>query len=518
MNKRQRDNERVLIFDTTLRDGEQSPGFSMNIKEKLEFARQLQRLGVDVIEAGFPISSDGDFEAVKAVAQAIEGPQICGLARAMVKDIDRCWEAVQHSKNPRIHTFIATSDVHMEKKLKKTQDEVREMAVKAVKHACKYTENVEFSTEDAARTDRDFICEVIEAAIDAGATTINVPDTVGYSNPWEFGALIEHIMEVVPNIDLAILSVHCHNDLGMAVPNSLAAVLNGARQIECTINGIGERAGNTSLEEVVMNIRTRPDSFPYVTRIKTDQIYPTSRLLTRFTGIAVQPNKAIVGANAFAHEAGIHQDGVLKERTTYEIMSPESVGWMGSSMVLGKHSGRHAFVTRMKELGFELEGDVLEKSFEAFKELADIKKTVFDEDLIALVDSQTREADQDGYRLDDLTLTVDKTAINSASVVIVKNGESYKGEGKGDGALDAAFSVIKELTGMQDAVLIDYHVGAITLGTDAQGSATVMLHLGEKKAVGRGTDTDVLRASVKAFLNALNRLEMDAPASRTPAV
>ncbi|MBZ0258651.1 2-isopropylmalate synthase, partial [bacterium] len=391
-------NDKIIVFDTTLRDGEQSPGFSMNIKEKIEFAFQLKRLGVDVIEAGFPISSEGDFEAVKAVAKQVDGPQICGLARALEKDIDRCWEAVQYSKNPRIHTFIATSDVHREKKLKKTEAQVRDMAVKAVKHARQYTDNVEFSTEDAARTGREYICTVIEAAIDAGAKTINVPDTVGYSNPWEFGALIEYIFEHVPNVNDAVISIHCHNDLGLAVPNSLAAVRAGARQIECTINGIGERAGNASLEELVMNIVTRQDCFPYHVDIKTDQIYPTSRLLTRFTGIGVQPNKAIVGANAFAHEAGIHQDGVLKERTTYEIMSPESVGWSGSSMVLGKHSGRHAFVTRIQELGFHLEDKEIEEAFNSFKDLADLKKTVFDEDLIAIVGSQSQSEENWKYK------------------------------------------------------------------------------------------------------------------------
>lgn len=505
-----KDPEKILIFDTTLRDGEQSPGFSMNIREKVEFAHQLKRLGVDIIEAGFPISSEGDFESVKAIAQKVEGPQICGLARALEKDIDRCWEAVQYSKNPRIHTFIATSHVHLEKKLRKSRAQVREMAVKAVQHARKYTENVEFSTEDAARTDRDYICEVIEAAIDAGAATINVPDTVGYSNPWEFGSLIEYIMDKVNNIDLAILSVHCHNDLGMAVANSLAAVLKGARQVECTINGIGERAGNTSLEEFVMNVKTRPDCFNFATKINTEQIYPTSRLLTRFTGIGVQPNKAIVGANAFAHEAGIHQDGVLKERTTYEIMSPESVGWSGSSMVLGKHSGHHAFVTRMRELGFNLEGEELESAFTAFKELADRKKTVFDEDLIALVDEQTRQFEDERYQLEDLVITiVDHDQHPSAKVKLTCDGEAKEGSGVGDGALDAAFTVIKELTGMTEVTLTDYNVNAVTRGADAQGSATVSLRLDNRTAVGRGVDTDVIRASVKAFVNALNRLATD---------
>ncbi|MFB3784932.1 MAG: 2-isopropylmalate synthase [bacterium] len=498
--------EKIIIFDTTLRDGEQSPGFSMNMKEKIEFAQQLKRLNVDIIEAGFPISSPGDFDSVKAIAQQVEGPQICGLARALEKDIDRCWEAVQYSKRPRIHTFIATSQVHMEKKLKKTRKEVRDLAVQAVQHARKYTDNVEFSTEDAARTERDYICEVVEAAIDAGATTINIPDTVGYSNPWEFGDLIAYIFEKVPNVHQAIISVHCHNDLGLAVANSLAAIRNGARQVECTINGIGERAGNASLEETVMNIKTRQDFFPFHTDVNTEQIYPASRMLTRFTGIAVQPNKAIVGANAFAHEAGIHQDGVLKERTTYEIMRPSAVGWTGSSMVLGKHSGRHAFVARLSELGVTLEGPALENAFNAFKELADRKKTVFDEDLIAIVDEQTRSVEQARFVLQDLFIKIGPDMKPSATVRIQANGETLEGSGTGDGALDAAFSIIKQLTGMQEAVLVDYSVGAVTVGTDAQGSARVVLKKNNREAVGRGTDTDVIRASVKAFLNAVNRL------------
>lgn len=497
---------KIIIFDTTLRDGEQSPGFSMNLDEKLEFAYQLKRLGVDVIEAGFPISSEGDFEAVKTIAQKVEGPQICGLARAMTKDIDRCWEAVQYSKNPRIHTFIATSSIHVEKKLRKSRKEVRDIAVNAVKHAKKYTDNVEFSTEDAARTDKDYICEVVEATIDAGATTINIPDTVGYSNPWEFGALIEYMFEKIPNIHQAIISVHCHNDLGLAVANSLAAIQKGARQVECTINGIGERAGNASLEEFVMNVKTRQDCFKFDLGINTEQIYPTSRMLTRFTGIAVQPNKAIVGANAFAHEAGIHQDGMLKERTTYEIMSPQSVGWTGSSMVLGKHSGRHAFVTRVKELGFELDQEKLEKAFKAFKDLADLKKTVYDEDIIALVDEQSRSTEVGRYVLEDMFISIDKNQKPTASIRIKDNGSMIEGSGTGDGALDAAFSVIKNLTHTEDAVLVDYHVGAVTLGTDAQGSANIILRKEDREAVGRGTDTDVIRASIKAFLNAVNRL------------
>ncbi len=497
--------EKIIIFDTTLRDGEQSPGFSMNLQEKIEFARQLKRLGVDVIEAGFPISSRGDFESVKAIAQQIEGPQICGLARARAEDIDRCWEAVKYSSNPRIHTFIATSDIHVEKKLRKTREQVKEIAVRAVEHAKAYTDNVEFSTEDAARTEWDYICEVVEAAIDAGATTINIPDTVGYSNPWEMERLFRYIFANVSNIDRVIVSCHCHNDLGLAVANSLAAVRAGARQVECTINGIGERAGNASLEEVVMNLRTRKDFFGFETGIDTSQIYPTSRMLTRFTGVSVQPNKAIVGANAFAHEAGIHQDGVLKERATYEIMTPQSVGWTGQGMVLGKHSGRHAFRKRLEELGFCLGEEQLEEAFQRFKELADLKKTIFDEDLISIVEQQARAADLGRYTLRDLRIEIDKRGPR-ATVVLGCNGETLEGSGTGDGGLDAAFSVIKKISGLEDSSLISYNCSSVTQGTDALAQATVRLLRNEKDEVGKGTDTDVLRASVKAFVDAINRL------------
>lgn len=502
--------ERIIIFDTTLRDGEQSPGFSMNLQEKIEFARQLQRLGVDVIEAGFPISSPGDFESVKTIAEQIEGPRICGLARARTEDIDRCWEAVKVSSRPRIHTFIATSDVHVEKKLRKTREQVKEIAVKAVERAKSYTDNVEFSTEDAARTDWDYICEVVEAAITAGATTINIPDTVGYSNPWEMERLFRYVFENVSNINQAVVSCHCHNDLGLAVSNSLAAARAGARQIECTINGIGERAGNASLEEVVMNLRTRRNFFGFETGINSGQIYPTSRMLTRFTGVSVQPNKAIVGANAFAHEAGIHQDGMLKERTTYEIMTPESVGWTGQGMVLGKHSGRHAFRNRLEELGFRLKDKELQHAFERFKELADLKKTIFDDDLIAIVEQQTRSAELGRYILRDLRIEIDKSGPR-ATVVLSCNGDTLEDSGTGDGGLDAAFSVIKKITGLEESRLVSYNCSSVTSGTDALGQATIALCHEEKEVVGRGTDTDVLRASVKAFVDAVNRLVLAQP-------
>ncbi|HSH68656.1 MAG TPA: 2-isopropylmalate synthase, partial [Deferrisomatales bacterium] len=375
----------VTIFDTTLRDGEQSPGASMNTEEKLRVARALERLGVDVIEAGFPISSPGDFEAVKLIADKVRGLQVAGLARTGIGDIDRAWEALKGGANPRIHTFIATSPIHMEHKLRLTPDQVLEQAVAAVKHACRYTSNVEFSAEDAVRSDLEFLCRVVEAVIDAGAATVNIPDTVGYAIPSEFAEMIRSIMERVPNAEKAVFSVHCHNDLGLAVSNSLAAVQAGARQVECTINGIGERAGNTSLEEVVMSLRTRPDFLPYDTRVDARHLYPASRLVSLVTGLPVQPNKAIVGANAFAHEAGIHQDGVLKEKTTYEIMTPESVGVPTNELVLGKHSGRHAFREKLKALGYELDDEQIQTAFEAFKVLADKKKVVYDEDIEALI-------------------------------------------------------------------------------------------------------------------------------------
>ena len=497
--------ERIIIFDTTLRDGEQSPGFSMNLAEKLELARQLARLGVDVIEAGFPISSPGDFESVKTVAQQVEGPEICGLARAMPKDIDRCWEAVKYSARPRIHTFIATSPVHVEQKLKKEYAAVKQIAIDAVKRAKEHTDSVEFSTEDAARTERDYICEVVEAAIEAGATTINLPDTVGYSNPWEYGEMVAHVIANVPNSDRAVISVHCHNDLGLAVANSLAAVRAGARQVECTINGIGERAGNASLEEFVMNVATRRDCFDFETGVRTELIYPLSRMLSRFTGVECQPNKAIVGANAFAHEAGIHQDGVLKERTTYEIMSPKSVGWTGENLVLGKHSGRHAFKTRLEALGLALVDEQFEQAFEGFKVLADKKKTIYDEDLFVLCDAHDGNG-KDRFALDEMIITTDGRE-PKARIVLEKDGQLSAAEGTGDGPLDAAFSVVKQLTGTEDSVLTDYNVSALSRGTDAQGNARVAIRLGNRSASGRGTDTDVIKASVIAFVDAVNRLQ-----------
>jgi len=497
--------DRVIIFDTTLRDGEQSPGASMNLSEKLEVARALQALKVDVIEAGFPISSPGDFESVKTVAREIKGPAVAGLARANDKDIDRCWEAVQHSDRPRIHTFIATSDIHIEKKLKKTREQVIDLAVRAVARAKGYCDDVEFSCEDAARSDRDYLCKIVEAVIEAGAKTINIPDTVGYSNPWEFGELIRHLIEKTPNSSKAIFSVHCHNDLGLAVANSLAALKAGARQAECTINGIGERAGNASMEEIVMNLRTRKDYFGLECAIDTTQIYRASRLVSSVTGIMVQRNKAVVGENAFAHEAGIHQDGIIKHRQTYEIMTPESVGWKGTSMVMGKHSGRNAFTKRLKELGFELSQESLEKCFEQFKVLADKKKTIYDADLIAIAEDQAY-AYPEKYRLEYIQTTSGNTTVPTAMVKIKRGEEILQGAATGDGPVDAAYEAIKTLTGTTSK-MVHFSIQSITGGTDAVGEVLVTLEEDGRRVTGRGHNTDVIVASALAYVDALNRLE-----------
>lgn len=437
--------QHVRIFDTTLRDGEQSPGNTMNIQEKLRVAQQLETLGVDIIEAGFPIASQGDFEAVQQIARVIKNSQIAGLARANNTDIDRAWEAIKDAALPRIHTFISTSDIHLEHQLRKTRDEVLKIAIKAVERSRSYTPVVEFSAMDATRSDRDYLCKVFSEVIAAGATTINVPDTVGYSVPAEFGDLIRYIVEHVPNIDEATISIHCHNDLGLAVANSLAAVENGARQVECTLNGIGERAGNASLEEIVMVLRTRQDLFAADTRIVSEKIYPSSRLITSITGVAVQPNKAIVGANAFAHESGIHQDGLLKNKTTYEIMTPESVGMKQSLLVIGKHSGRHAFRSRAEELGFTLNDEELNKAFMRFKELADKKKEVFDEDIEALIAEEVLRAPEQ-FKFLNLTVCSGTVAFPSATVEMEVRGEIIKKAAFGDGPVDAAFQAIREIT------------------------------------------------------------------------
>lgn len=497
--------DKVKFFDTTLRDGEQSPGFSMNIPEKLRMARQLEKLGVDIIEAGFPIASPGDFEAVKLIAESTKKSQVAGLARANQKDIDRAWEAIKDAQNPRIHTFISTSDIHLAHQLRKSREEVLEMAIAAVKRAKSYTENVEFSAMDATRSDRDYLCQVIEAAIDAGATTVNIPDTVGYTIPSEFADLIRYIREKVPNIERAVISVHCHNDLGLATANSLAAVLNGARQVESTINGIGERAGNTSLEEVVMILYTRRDYAQLETSITTEEIYNTSKLLSRITGIGVQPNKAIVGSNAFAHESGIHTDGLLKEKITYEIMTPESVGVKKSTIVLGKHSGRHALKDELKKRGYELSEEDLNKVFIRFKELADKKKNLYDEDLETIAAEIVLRA-PDKYKLINMNVVSGSFAIPTATVQMEVDGEQIKDVGMGDGPVDASFKTIAKITNTKSK-LLKYSVDSITGGTDAQGVVTVRLEEDGKEIVGRGAHNDIIMASALAYINALNRLE-----------
>jgi 2-isopropylmalate synthase len=500
--------DRVIVFDTTLRDGEQAPGFSMNVVEKLEMARQLARLNVDVIEAGFPISSEEDFEAVREVAKTVgqldSPPAICGLSRVGLGDIDRCWEAVRHARKPRIHTFVATSDIHLKYKLRRSRAEVLKAAIQAVKHARGYCEDVEFSPEDASRSDFDYMCEVLEAVIDAGARTINIPDTVGYSVPWEWGERIARIRERVRNSDRAVLSVHCHNDLGQAVANSLAAIHAGARQVECTINGIGERAGNASLEEIVMALRTRRDLFTVDTRVRTEEIYRTSKLLSHVTGVHVQPNKAVVGENAFAHEAGIHQDGVLKEKLTYEIMRPEDIGRSSNKLVLGKHSGRHAFKIRLKDLGVDLEGADLDKAFRRFKDLADKKKEVYDEDLLAIASDELRELPET-YVLDYLHFVSGTGFIPSAMVRLKREGQTFQDSGTGDGPVEAVYSAIEAITGVKGR-LLDYNLRAVTQGRDAIGDVTVKVDFDSTVVVGKGSSTDVIEASARAYLNAINRL------------
>jgi len=497
--------DRVIIFDTTLRDGEQSPGASMNAAEKMRIAIQLEKLGVDVIEAGFPAASEGDFEAVSQIAGRLKKSEVAGLARATKPDIDRAWQAIRNAARPRIHTFIATSDIHLEYKLKMSRDEVIRAAVEAVAYAKSLTDNVEFSAEDGSRSDRDYLCRVFEAAIAAGASTVNLPDTVGYAIPGEFAELVRHIKQHTANIDKAVLSVHCHDDLGLATANTLAAIHNGARQAEVTINGIGERAGNTSLEEVVMALHTRANFLKSGTRIKTEYIYPTSRLVSMITGLLVQPNKAIVGANAFAHEAGIHQDGILKNPMTYEIMKPETIGLSASKLVLGKHSGRHALRTQLKDLGYDLSDEELNLVFGKFKELADKKKHVMDEDLEAIVtEGILRTADV--FVLDYLHVTAGTTVLPMASVRLKINGRPVQDAGYGNGPIDAAYNTIAKLTGTSSE-LMRFSISALTGGTDALGEVTVRLRENGLLALGKGADPDIITASAKAYINGLNRLE-----------
>ncbi len=503
--------EKLIIFDTTMRDGEQSPGASMTKEEKLRIARQLERMRVDVIEAGFPAASDGDFDAVQAVAGIIRDSTVCGLARANELDIRRCGEAVRGAKSPRVHTFLATSPIHMEKKLRMEPSQVIEQAVRAVQQARGYTDNVEFSPEDAGRSDIDFLCRILERVIKAGATTINIPDTVGYTLPEHFGGLIRTLRERIPNSDKVIWSVHCHNDLGLAVANSLAAVLNGARQVECTVNGLGERAGNAALEEIVMAVRTRQDMFGCDTAIDTTQIVPASRLVSGITGFPVQPNKAIVGANAFAHEAGIHQDGVLKSRDTYEIMSAQDVGWNANRLVLGKHSGRNAFRQRLTDLGIQLESEeALNAAFKRFKDLADKKHEIFDEDLQALITEETSDqVESEHFRLVSLTAHSETGESPFAKIVVSENGKEKRSEAQGSGPVDASFKAIEGIA-KSGAELLLYSVNAITTGTDAQGEVTVRLSKEGRIVNGQGADTDIVVASAKAYLNALNKLHSNA--------
>lgn len=497
--------DKLIIFDTTLRDGEQSPGASMTRDEKVRIAKSLERMKVDIIEAGFPMASIGDFESVQAVASAVEDSTVCGLARALDKDIDRAGEALKPAKSARIHTFIATSPIHMKSKLRMSEDQVVEQAVAAVKRARSFTDNIEFSPEDAGRSEFDFLCRVIESVIKAGARTINIPDTVGYNIPHQFGSLVGRLIENVPNSDQAIFSVHCHNDLGLAVANSLSAVLHGARQVECTINGLGERAGNASLEEVVMSVQTRQDVFDCETGLDTTQIVPTSRMVSTITGFPVQPNKAIVGANAFAHESGIHQDGVLKARETYEIMRAEDVGWAANKIVLGKHSGRNAFRTRLDELGviFDNEED-LNKAFTNFKDLADRKHEIFDEDLHALV-SDTAYVDNENFKLIALTAHSESGKTPHAQITLSIDGEEKTSSSSGGGPVDATFCAIEDIVASQ-AQLQLYSVNNITTGTDSQGEVTVRLQKAGRIVNGHGSDTDIVMASAKAYLHALNKL------------
>ena len=497
----------IKIFDTTLRDGEQSPGASMNLAEKMEVAQALVELGVDVIEAGFPIASPGDFEAVQEIGGNIRGATICGLARCNDGDIDRAWEALKQTTQARIHVFLATSAIHREFKLKMSSEQIIERAVAGVRRAVSYCDDVEFSPEDAARTEIDFLCRVVEASIEAGATTVNIPDTVGYATPAQMGSVIATLMNRVSNIDKAVISVHCHNDLGLAVANSLSAVENGASQVECTINGIGERAGNCSLEEVVMALRTRSDYFDGQTRINTRRLVPTSRLVSGITGIRVQRNKAIVGRNAFAHEAGIHQDGMLKERTTYEIMRPEDVGFAKTDLVLGKHSGRAALADRARQLGFHLTGEQLLTVFDQFKELADKKKEIYDGDLLALIRQQYHDVPEQ-WSLVSYHVSSD-TAERPFARLTLRNGDNEITEETtdGDGPIDAAFWATEKITGIK-LICKDYQVRSSTVGRDAQGEVNLEVEYQGQSYRGRGISTDTVEATVKAILNAVNRIVM----------
>jgi 2-isopropylmalate synthase len=496
--------DKIYIFDTTLRDGEQSPGASMNMQEKFRLAQQLVLLNVDVIEAGFPVASNGDFECVKNIADNIKGVQVAGLARCNEKDIDRAWEALKDGENPRIHTFLATSDIHMKHKLKMSREKVLELAVASVKYASQLTSNVEFSAEDASRSDLGFVCQVFEAVIDAGATTLNFPDTTGYALPDEFGKTVRYLIENIPNIDKAVLSVHCHNDLGLAVANSLAAINSGAREVECTINGLGERAGNTAMEEIVMAVRTRSDQLAVHTDIATEHIHASSRLVSTITGMPVQPNKAIVGANAFAHESGIHQDGVLKERTTYEIMNPSDIGLTKGNLVLGKHSGRHALKDRIEAMGYTLTDDELARVFSRFKSLADVRKEIFDEDVEAIIMDEIIRIPE-VFELVSLGVMSGSMKLPTAAVRLMIDGDEKESAAIGVGPIDATYRAIAKLTGTSSKLLF-FSVSSITGGTDAQGDVLVRIEDNGRVVIGYGLDPDIITAAAKAYLNGLNRL------------
>ena len=501
-----RDPNKIYIFDTTLRDGEQSPGASLNHREKMEVAHQLALLNVDIIEAGFPIASPGDFAAVKEISETIKGPTIAGLARCIEKDISRCAEAVAPAEKPRIHVFLATSKIHRQFKLKKAQDEILKQAVASIKYAKSFVDDIEFSPEDASRTEPDFLAQMVEAAIDAGATTVNIPDTVGYSIPAEFGDVIKQLFDTVPNINDAIINVHCHNDLGLAVANSLAAVEAGARGIECTINGLGERAGNAALEEVVMAIRTRSDYFGDIyTDIKTERLYKTSRLVSQLTGINVQRNKAIVGANAFAHESGVHQDGMLKERSTYEIMRPQDVGIEDTELVLGKHSGRHAFQHHLAEMGINLNQDELARAYERFIVLADKKKQIYDDDLLMIAREEMVE-NSAVYTLESLHISAGTDTVPTATIRISKGDDIFQDAACGDGPVDAALKTIDRITGIQ-GILLDFSLQAVTMGKDAMGEVSVRVKFDSGEILSaKAASTDIVEAGARAYLSCVNRL------------
>ena len=510
--------EKVLIFDTTLRDGEQSAGIGLTLDEKMEIAKQLERLGVDIIEAGFAASSPGDFEAVSAIARELRGPVIASLARCVPGDIDAAWEAIKDAEQPRIHTFISSSDSHLMDLLRKNPEEVLDQAIASVERARNLCDNVEFSPMDATRTDIDYLYRMVEAAITAGATTVNIPDTVGYALPSEFAERIRLIRENVPNIDKAVISVHCHNDLGNAAPNSIAAIMAGARQVEGCINGLGERAGNAALEEVIMTIATRGDVLGVSTNVDTRQIYRTSRLVSDITGFPVQPNKAIVGANAFRHASGIHQDGVIKARTTFEIMDPETVGWPSTSLVLGKLSGRAGLRARLEELGFILDQQQLDEAFQAFKELADRKREVTDVDLMSLMSSQRRQEDVvQVYKMDRVQVTSGNNEIPTATVTLITpDGETVTDAATGTGPVDAVYQAINRIVGVPNT-LTEYRVDAVTEGIDALGDVTIRIRQNGNIFVGRGSDTDIIVASAKAYMNALNRALAEMEEHKLPA-